>query len=97
MQPVKGLGFIEGLMIAASNVAVPAEVLEAIVFLVRATRPEYGLPEELREAVWYGAGPRAGISLVSTAKARALIEVVDTFGLKHVTQACSQRTKAPCF
>lgn len=79
---------VEGLMIAARNVDMPAEVLEAIVFLVRSTRPEDGLPEDLREAVWYGAGPRAGISLVSTAKARALIEGTEVVRWRHIKQIC---------
>lgn len=41
--------------------------------LVRATRPGDGAPEIVRENVRWGAGPRAGQSLVLTAKARALL------------------------
>ncbi|WP_294235585.1 MoxR family ATPase [uncultured Sphingomonas sp.] len=41
--------------------------------LVRATRPGEAAPEVIRQYVRWGAGPRAGQSLVLAAKARALI------------------------
>ncbi|KLJ00352.1 MoxR family ATPase [Luteimonas sp. FCS-9] len=44
-----------------------------IAALVRATRPGEGAPEIVREYVRWGAGPRAGQSLVLAAKARALL------------------------
>ncbi|MEM9479350.1 MAG: AAA family ATPase [Verrucomicrobiota bacterium] len=49
--------------------------------IARATRPKEKLaPKVVQEMVSWGAGPRAGISLVTAAKARALLE-----GRFHVT------------
>jgi MoxR-like ATPase len=44
-----------------------------VVALVRATRPAKGADPRVREVVDWGAGPRAGQSLVLAAKARALL------------------------
>ncbi len=56
------------------NVVVSDHVYEAAVDLVRGTRPEEdALPDELRNMVQWGAGPRATISLLLAAKARALL------------------------
>ena len=49
-------------------------LLAWITALVRATRPGEGAPEVVREYVRWGAGPRAGQSLVLAAKARALLQ-----------------------
>jgi MoxR-like ATPase len=48
-------------------------LLDWITRLVRATRPQGSALEEVREWVRWGAGPRAGQSLVLAAKARALL------------------------
>jgi len=40
---------------------------------VRATRPGADVPDEVKQWVKWGAGPRAGQSLVLAAKARALL------------------------
>ena len=49
--------------------------------LVRATRPkEEGSPKFIKEMVSWGAGPRAGISLIMAAKARAIL-----YGRYHAT------------
>ena len=67
------------------TVAVPAEILTAIRDLVRSSRPEDELcPESLRSALWYGAGPRAGISLITVARALALLERAEAVGWRHV-------------
>jgi MoxR-like ATPase len=56
------------------NVVVSDHVYEAALDLVRATRPEEGtLPDELKNMVQWGAGPRATIALLMAAKARALL------------------------
>ncbi|GAA0715780.1 MoxR family ATPase [Dokdonella soli] len=55
------------------EVHVGDDVLAWITRLVRATRPQTSDVAEVREWVRWGAGPRAGQSLVLAAKARALI------------------------
>ncbi|HWJ04687.1 MAG TPA: MoxR family ATPase, partial [Steroidobacteraceae bacterium] len=49
------------------------DLLSWITRLVRASRPADGAPTEVRQWVKWGAGPRAGQSLVLAAKARALL------------------------
>jgi MoxR-like ATPase len=49
------------------------ELLAWITRLVRASRPAPGAPQAVRDWVRWGAGPRAGQSLVLAAKARALL------------------------
>jgi len=49
------------------------DLLRGITRLVRASRPGEQAPEEVRKYVKWGAGPRAGQSLVLAAKARALL------------------------
>ena len=51
-----------------------ADLLEWITRLVRASRPGDGAPPEVMQWVRWGAGPRAGQSLVLAAKARALLQ-----------------------
>jgi MoxR-like ATPase len=55
------------------EVHLSADLLAWINRLVRATRPGDGAPEIVRQYVRWGAGPRAGQSLVLAAKARALL------------------------
>ncbi len=57
------------------RVPVADHVLEYAADLVRATRPkEPAAPEFIKEMVAWGAGPRAGLSLILAAKARAILE-----------------------
>jgi MoxR-like ATPase len=49
------------------------DLLSWITRLVRASRPGDGAPAEVRQWVKWGAGPRAGQSLVLAAKARAML------------------------
>jgi MoxR-like ATPase len=66
------------LMARARQVRVDPAIVTGIRDLVRSTRPEDELcPESIRPMIWYGAGPRAGISLVSMARALALVEGVE--------------------
>jgi MoxR-like ATPase len=55
------------------EVHLSADLLEWITRLVRASRPGAGAPAEVLQWVRWGAGPRAGQSLVLAAKARALL------------------------
>jgi MoxR-like ATPase len=56
------------------EVSIHEDLLTWINRLVRATRPGPESPEHIREFVQWGAGTRAGQSLVVCAKARALIQ-----------------------
>ena len=49
------------------------DLLDWITRLVRASRPQAGASEEVRQWLRWGAGPRAGQSLVLASKARALL------------------------
>ncbi len=55
------------------DVHVGADLMTWITRLVRASRPQDSAVTEIREWLRWGAGPRAGQSLVLAAKARALI------------------------
>jgi MoxR-like ATPase len=77
---------IKGLFSASQNVEMSKEILDAIASFVRLTRPEQDLPEEFKGAVWYGAGPRAGLSLVSICKSYAVICGDDSVRWSHVKE-----------
>ncbi|RYM12324.1 AAA family ATPase [Sphingobium cupriresistens] len=49
------------------------DLLHWVTRIVRASRPGDGAPEDIRKYVKWGAGPRAGQSLILCAKARALL------------------------
>ena len=55
------------------EVHVGADLLDWINHLVRATRPQHSELAEVKQWVKWGAGPRAGQSLVLASKARALL------------------------
>lgn len=55
------------------DVHVGEDLMVWVARLVRASRPDRTSPEEVRKYVRWGAGPRAGQSLVLAAKARALL------------------------
>ncbi|MFU8820375.1 MAG: AAA family ATPase [Gammaproteobacteria bacterium] len=55
------------------EVHVGEDLLAWITRLVRATRPQSGAPDAVRQWVTWGAGPRAGQSLVLASRARALL------------------------
>src|SRR5690606_17839441 len=55
------------------EVHVGDELLAWITRIVRATRPGAAAPQVVRDYVKWGAGPRAGQSLVLASKARALL------------------------
>jgi MoxR-like ATPase len=55
------------------RVPVPDHVYEYVVKLVRATRPDDGAPEWIRQWVTWGAGPRAVQNLILGAKVHAVL------------------------
>ncbi len=78
-------GKVAALISRTKEITVDDAVLTGIRDLVRATRPDdENCPAALRGSIWYGAGPRAGISLVSVTRALALMEKQDTVRWAHV-------------
>lgn len=84
-QPTLNIDKIIELQELVANIPIADELLDVINQLVRATRGTDGdLPENLNKCVQYGAGPRAGISFVSTSRALALIEGSETVRWRHI-------------
>ncbi len=76
---------VKQLIESKQRITVPDELLSVINRLVRSTRPQdANCPDHLRHLIWYGAGPRAGISLLSVCRALALLEGSDTVRWRHV-------------
>jgi MoxR-like ATPase len=60
-------------------------LLEIIQKLVSYTRPNSpDCPLAIKDALWYGAGPRAGIGLISTSRALAMIEGEERVRWRHI-------------
>jgi MoxR-like ATPase len=75
------------------SIAVDDSILEGIRDLVRSTRPEdENCPDQMRRLIWYGAGPRAGISLISVCRALALMEK-----WMHIAQRMITRLEVEAF
>ncbi len=73
------------------RVPVADHVVDYAAGLVRATRPkEKEAPAFVKEMVGWGAGPRAGIYLITAAKARAILQ-----GRYHATTADVQHVALP--
>ncbi|WP_058834163.1 AAA family ATPase [Luteimonas abyssi] len=70
---VMGAEDVLALQALVRDVHIGDDLLTWIARLVRASRPGDAAPEVVREYVRWGAGPRAGQSLVLAAKARALL------------------------
>ncbi|WP_449465342.1 AAA family ATPase [Stenotrophomonas humi] len=64
---------VKALQAAVRDVHVSPDLLTWITRLVRASRPGEGAPHEVNSWIKWGAGPRAGQSLVLASKARALL------------------------
>jgi MoxR-like ATPase len=73
IDPVMGGAEVIALQALTRDVHVGDDLLAWITRLVRATRPQTTTLAPVKEWVRWGAGPRAGQSLVLAAKARALI------------------------
>lgn len=58
------------------------EIIQKLVSLTRPDSPD--CPMAIKDALWYGAGPRAGIGLISTARALALIEGEERVRWRHI-------------
>ncbi|RZA26297.1 MAG: AAA family ATPase [Proteobacteria bacterium] len=80
-----GLEGVRALIASKQNIKMPEEIVKMINLLVRSTRPQDpACPENIKNLIWYGAGPRAGISMISVCRAIALLEGSDTVRWRHV-------------
>lgn len=76
---------IRALIDCCQRVNVPSELIDLINQLVRSTRPsDEACPAEFKAMIWYGAGPRAGISLISVARAFALLSGSESVRWTHI-------------
>lgn len=76
---------VSALMARVKTVAVDEAIQKGISELVRSSRPEDDLcPEGIKPHIWYGAGPRAGISLISVCRALALLNKQESVRWSHV-------------
>jgi MoxR-like ATPase len=74
IEPVMGGDEILALQKLTREIHVGDDVLDWITRLVRATRPQTTAVAAVRDGLRWGAGPRAGQSLMLAAKARALLQ-----------------------
>ena len=82
---------VQELQQVVRRVPVADHVVSYAASLVRASRPrEAEAPDFVREMVGWGAGPRAGIYLITAAKARAILQ-----GRYHATTADVQYCALP--
>ena len=64
---------------------IPPELIKLINQLIRSTRPDDDhCPPDYKQIIWYGAGPRAGISLISASKSIALLEQSECVRWRHI-------------
>lgn len=76
---------VRGIMARTEDIPVEEELVKMINELVRATRPsDDNCPQDIRDVIWYGAGPRAGISLISMSRAFALLDGADEVRWRHI-------------
>lgn len=82
-----GADVTRSLIQKTKSIAIDDELVEVISELVRSTRLEdENCPKKLRDHIWYGAGPRGGISLISVSKALALISQSEVVRWRHIRQ-----------
>ena len=67
------------------RVHIQNETIQLINNFVRSCRPDdETCAQQFRNMIWYGAGPRAGISLISVSRAYALMQGSETVRWEHV-------------
>ncbi|MEO5893556.1 MAG: MoxR family ATPase [Ferruginibacter sp.] len=74
IEPVIGAEEILELQKLVRDVSISEDLVQYVSGIIRATRPETSTVAYVKEWVRWGAGPRAGQSLILTAKARALFK-----------------------
>lgn len=69
------------------GIQIQDDLIDLMTELVRLTRPgEDGSLPLINEKLWYGAGPRGGISLISMTKALAFMEQKDEVRWSHIKE-----------
>jgi MoxR-like ATPase len=82
---VLGADQVRQLIDKTKSIVVQPEIITGISKLVRSSRPDDpDCPPNMRASVWYGAGPRAGISLISVCRALAVLEESEVVRWRHV-------------
>jgi MoxR-like ATPase len=80
-------GALLSVMERARQIPIDDVLIDAVKDLVRSSRPEdESCPKQIRESLWYGAGPRAGISLISASRAYALITKSESVRWHHIAR-----------
>jgi MoxR-like ATPase len=78
-------GTLLGVMERAREIRVDEALISVTTDIVRSSRPEDPLcPKIVKDALWYGAGPRAGISLISASRAYALMNRSEVVRWQHI-------------
>lgn len=85
-KPVLQIDRVNQLLSAAKNSHVPKKIIQVINEIVLSTRPNTCDLDKYKHSIWYGAGPRAGISLISITKALAFLENEESVRWKHIEQ-----------
>jgi MoxR-like ATPase len=76
---------LNGLIERANKQPIDDNIIAAITDLVRSTRPsDPTCPTQINQQIWYGAGPRAGLALVTASKALSLIQGMESVRWSHV-------------
>lgn len=83
--PILDSNEVQSLIERAKSIRIDEEIIRGISVLVRSSRPEDpSFPTTQKNLVKYGAGPRAGISLVSVCRSLALLEGSEVVRWSHV-------------
>ena len=76
---------LRGVMERVKMINIEPEIISAIADLVRMTRPQDpACPPQYKKALWYGAGPRAGLALITASRALALLQQCETVRWSHI-------------
>ncbi|MCX6119330.1 MAG: AAA family ATPase [Proteobacteria bacterium] len=76
---------LKKIMVRTKQIPIEDSILNAIADLVRMTRPsDPSCPPQFKNHIWYGAGPRAGMSLVTACKSFAMIHQSESIRWAHV-------------
>ena len=76
---------IDQLIRYCHQIPIDSAIITAVNELIRSSRPQDpSCPVEQREWIWYGSGPRGGISLISASRALAALEGKESVSWQHI-------------